>query len=211
LHQKNKKLSAYYKNKLKKLWDDYLIYGAYPKIALENNISVKKILLEEIGSSYIKKDITEANIINADKYFFLLKILAAQTGNLVNTQELSNTLNMARKTVEEYLYVIKKSYQAALIKPFYKNFRKELTKMPKIYFYDLGLRNFFLNDYNQIDKRFDKGAYLENIVFVELLKQVKNVDKIKSWRTQDKKEIDFIVENKAIEVKFDSKKKKEKQ
>ena len=195
--------SVYYKKRLLKLWEIYLRYGGYPKIALTEDESVKKILLEEIGSSYVKKDIFDAGIKNADKYFSLLKILAQQTGQLVNSQEIANTLQMSNKTTEEYLYTIKKSYQVAFIKPFYSNVRKELTKMPKVYFFDLGLRNFFLNDYNPIEKRIDKGAYLENIVFRNFLNQVKNPDKIKFWRTQDKNEVDFIVDKKAFEVKFD--------
>ena len=142
-----------------------MIFGGYPKVALTKDESVKKIMLEEIGSSYIKKDVVDAGIKNTDKYFSLLRILARQTGELVNSQEIAKTLQMANKTIEEYLYVIKKSYQAAFIKPFYTNIRKELIKMPKVYFYDLGLRNFFLNDYQNMDKRTDKGAYLENIVF----------------------------------------------
>ncbi len=201
-YRKNKKLSVYYQKKLSEQWKTYLIFGGYPKVALAKDESAKKIMLEEIGSSYIKKDVVDAGIKNTDKYFSLLKILAGQTGELVNSHELSKTLQMANKTIEEYLYVIKKSYQAAFIKPFYSNIRKELTKMPKIYFYDFGLRNFFLNDYQQIEKRNDRGAYLENIVFKKFLKQTDSLDKIKFWRTQDKNEVDFIIENKAFEVKF---------
>jgi len=166
--------------------------------------------LEDIASSYIKKDIEDAGIKNQDKYFALLTILASQIGNLVNSQELAATLNIARKTVEEYLYVMKKSYQIALIKPFYKNLRKELTKMPKVYFYDLGLRNLLLNNFEPIKKRHDKGAYLENIVFKEFLNKGTNLDTIKFWRTQDKKEVDFVIENQAFEIKFQQDKIKKK-
>ncbi|MFH1890086.1 MAG: ATP-binding protein [Candidatus Kuenenbacteria bacterium] len=211
LKQKNKKLSVYYKNKLKELWNRYLIYGGYPKVVLAEDNDSQRIILEDIVSSYIKKDISDAGIKNTDKYFALLKILASQTGELVNTQELANTLNIAHKTIEEYLYVMKKSYQVAFIKPFYKNARKELTKMPKVYFYDLGLRNFLLSNFDLINKRTDKGAYLENIVFKEFLKQTQDINFINFWRTQDKKEVDFIVEGKnAFEIKFDGVKIKEK-
>lgn len=205
LKQKNQKLSVYYKKELLELWEQYLIYGGYPQIALVKDNEIKKILLEEIGASYVKKDVWEAGIKNIDKYFALLKILASQTGQLVNSQELANILQISHKTVEEYLYVMRKSYQIAIIKPFYRNVRKELTKMPKIYFYDLGLRNVFLNNYNPIDSRSDKGAYLENIIFKEFLRQTKNIDEIKFWRTQDKNEVDFIVNNEAFEVKFETK------
>src|SRR3989338_2855965 len=157
LERKNKKLSVYYKNKLLSLWEEYLIYGGYPKVVLAGSQDIRKAILEEIGSSYIKKDASEAGVKNTDKYFSMLKILAGQVGQLVNSQELSNTLNLAHKTVEEYLGVMKKSYQIALIKPFYKNLRKELTKMPKVFFYDFGLRNFFLGDFSSLAQRKDKG------------------------------------------------------
>ncbi|MBI4650783.1 ATP-binding protein [Candidatus Desantisbacteria bacterium] len=202
LKQKNKKLSFHYKEKILELWNKYIIYGGYPKVVLSEDVDIKKIILDEIGLSYVKKDIMDAGIKNTDKYFSLLKILANQTGQLVNLQELSVTMGIAHKTLEEYLYVMKESYQISFIRPFYKNLRKELTKMPKVYFYDLGLRNFLLNNYNLPDDRSDKGSYLENIVFIECVLQKISPDKIKFWRTLDKKEIDFIIENEAFEIKF---------
>jgi len=205
LLRKDSGSSLYYKEKRLEFWEKYLTYGAYPKVALAESDDMRKIILEELGTSYIKKDIMEAGIKNTDRYFSLLKILAGQSGKLLNSQELANSLGIAHKTVKEYLYVMKKSYQAAFIVPFYKNLRKELTKMPKVYFYDLGLRNFFLHNYDSIKKRGDKGQYLESIAFREFLFQAKRVDKIKFWRTQDKKEIDFIIGNEAYEVKFNLK------
>jgi len=203
--KKGKKLTTYYKNKILEFWEKYLIYGAYPKVALEKDVEIKKIIIEELISSYVKKDVMDAGIKNQSKYFTLLKILASQSGQLVNVQELANTLDMTNKTIKEYLYIISKSYQATFIKPFYKNIRKELTKMPKVYFYDLGLRNFLLGNFEAIKNRENKGAYLENIVFREFLNQEGSFDKIKFWRTQDQKEIDFIVDNNAYEIKFDGK------
>lgn len=205
LKKKKNKLTVYYKEKLNALWKTYLTYGGYPKAVLAETNEFREIIITEIGASYIKKDVFEAGIRNSDKYFALLKILAAQTGQLVNSQELSNTLGIAHKTIEEYLYIIGKTYQAASIKPFYGNTRKELTKMPKIYFYDLGLRNFLLNDYSFIDKRHDKGNYFENICFIEFLRKAGSANNIKFWRTQDKKEVDFIVGKEAFEVKFNLK------
>lgn len=203
LEKRKEKLTIYYKSKITELWKKYITYGGYPKAALAETDEIRKITIEEIANSYIKKDIADAGIRNSEKYFALLKILASQTGQMVNSQELSNTLGMAHKTIEEYLYVIGKSYQSAFIKPFYGNLRKELTKMPKVYFYDLGLRNFFLNNYISIDKRQDKGSYLENIYFIEFLRKTGSTDKIKFWRTQGKNEVDFIVEKEAFEIKFD--------
>lgn len=209
LAEKKHKLSLYYQKRLRSLWREYLMYGGYPKVVLEENEEFKKSLLEEIGISYIKKDIKDAGIRNEEKYFFLLKLLASQTGQLVNSQELANTLGVAHKTILEYLYVMKKSYQISFIRPFYKNLRKELVKMPKVYFNDLGLRNFFLGDYASIDNRSDKGAYLENIAFREFQKEVESISKIKFWRTQNQKEVDFVVNQEAYEIKYNELKQKE--
>ncbi len=204
-------LTAYYKGKLLDAWAKYITYGGYPRVALAESDDQRIAAISEIGGSYVKKDIAEAGIRNSEKYLVLLKLLASQTGQLVNSMELGGTLGITHKTMEEYLYVIAKSYQAAFIKPFHGNMRKELTKMPKVYFYDPGLRNFFLNNFEGIDKRQDKGGYLENLYFTELLRRAGTLDKVRFWRTQDKKEVDFVVEKEAIEVKYDPSKVKRKE
>ena len=202
LDNKGKKLTVSLKDKLKIFWQEYITYGGYPKVVLAETNEMRRMLLEDIGTSYVKKDIVDAGIKNGEKYSTLLKMLAGQVGGLLNSQELSNTLKMAHKTVDKYLYVISKSYHAAFIRPWSTNLRKELTKMPKIYFYDLGLRNFLLGNYDKIDTRLDKGKYSENIAFREFLNRTKNIDEIKFWRTQDKKEIDFIIHDNAFEIKY---------
>ncbi len=209
LSQQGKKISSYYKEKILRYFDEYLRYGAYPRIALSHDAQMKQTLLEEIGTSYIKKDVLESGVRDTEKYFALLKILSSQVGQLVNTQELSNSLRAAHKTIEEYIYTITKSYQAALIRPFYRNVRKELLKMPKVYFYDLGLMNFFKNNFNSIIEREDKGAYLENVFFREALLREGKVDNIKFWRTQNNKEVDFVINDEAYEIKFTNEKHKE--
>jgi uncharacterized protein len=205
-----KKSTVYYAEIIEGLWKEYLIFGGYPKAALAESEEMKKIILEEIGSDYIKKDVFDAGIKNTEKYFALMKVFAGQSGQMVNMRELSDLLDISRLTVDEYVYTMQKSYQIALVRPFFKNIRKELTKMPKVFFYDLGLRNFFLNNFNAIEKREDKGAYLENIVFRELLNTGGKADKIKFWRTKNGSEVDFIAGQKAYEIKFSSKMIKEK-
>lgn len=201
----DKKVPSIYHNRLIELWKEYLSFGSYPEVVLNNDIQIKKTIIEGLALSYIKKDIYEANIKESEKYFHILRILADQTGQLVNANQISNTVNLSVKAVENYLRIMQKSYHLALIKPFYKNLKKELTKMPKIYFYDLGLRNYLINNFNLIDNRPDNGQILENIVFLRFLNHHKK-DGINFWRTQAKNEVDFIVDReKAFEVKFNSK------
>jgi uncharacterized protein len=206
LKQKDKKMTTYYREKLSQLWQEYITFGSYPKVVLSENEELRRINLEEIASSYVKKDIADAGIRNQEKYFALLKILAEQTGSLVNLNELSGTLGIARKTVDEYTYVIGKSYQAAFIKPFFKSFRKELVKMPKCYFFDLGLRNHFLGNFESLENRADKGALAENVFFRELLRRAGRADRIRFWRTQDGREVDFVFGENAWEIKYNSRK-----
>ncbi|EKE21950.1 MAG: hypothetical protein ACD_7C00086G0002 [uncultured bacterium] len=197
------KLSLTDKEKISVYFGEYVIFGGYPKVVL-SVLGEKKEILQEIAFSYIKKDVYEANIKQEETFYKLFKILASQAGNLLNASELAKTLGVSKTTIDNFLYVMQKSFHIVLIRPFYKNMRKELTRMPKVYFADLGLRNFFMNDFGGFEQRGDKGILLENIVFRQLSDKFEG-DEIKFWRTIGKHEIDFIVDEKnALEVKVDS-------
>ena len=202
------KLSLSEKEKISIFYQEYLIYGGYPRVVL-SPLDEKKEILRDIAYSYIKKDIYEANIKQNEIFYKLFKILASQTGSLVNSSEIANTLDVSKSSIDNYLYIMQKSFHINLIKPFFKNIRKELTKMPKIYFSDSGLRNFFISNFNTPEMREDKGIILENAVFRQLIEKYPK-DEIKFWRTTSQNEIDFIVEEKkAFEVKTNPKKIKE--
>ena len=203
IKQNLNKISLSEKKKINLYYREYLIYGGYPRVVL-SNLSQKKEILEDLAYSYIKKDIFEANIKQEDIFYNLMRILASQIGNLVNSSETASTLNVSRSTIEDYLSIMERSFHIKLIHPFYKNLRKEITKMPKVYFIDLGLRNFLLKNLNQFDLREDKGQILENILYRELLEKY-DFSEIKFWRTIQKHEVDFIIgEEIAYEVKVNS-------
>lgn len=201
LAQKNlTKLTLSEKEKVILYYQEYLRWGGYPRVVLAP-VEEKLEILQDIAYSYIKKDIFEANIRQDEVFYKLFKILASQIGNLVNSSELASTLGVSKTSVDNYLYVMQKSFHLLLIKPFFKNIRKELTKMPKVYFFDLGLRNFFKGDFNLFFQREDKGLLLENACLRQLLEKY-NQEEIKFWRTIQKREIDFVVgESQAYEVK----------
>lgn len=197
-----KNIPTLQKANIERLFLEYITFWGYPEIVLMDSVEQKKERLLEYSQDFIKKDIYEANIQDQDKFFNILKILASQCGELVNTNELANTLNISFTTIEKYIYVMQKSFHIALMKPFYTNIRKELSKMPKVYFYDLGMRNAVLRNFDAISNRMDKGQYFENIVWRELVLTYW-VENIKFWRTQSKNEVDFIVnESQAFEAKF---------
>ncbi len=188
------------KEKINLYYREYIIYGGYPRVVLAP-LAEKSDILRDIAYSYIKKDVFEANIRQEEIFYKLFKILAAQIGGLVNASELANTLGVSKSSIDNYLYVMQKSFHIKLINPFYKNVRKELTKMPKIYFLDPGLRNFLIDNFSPYDLRGDKGLLLENAVFRQLVERY-DLNEIKFWRTVQKNEIDFIVKEKeALEVK----------
>jgi len=185
---------------------EYLNYGGYPAVVLENDFTEKRYLLEELKNAYIKRDILESAVEKEGKFYLLLQLLADQIGSLVNKNELANTVQIDGKTIENYLYILQKCYHIQLLRPFYRNVRKELVKMPKVYFNDLGLRNAFLNRFGPINERGDKGALLENYYFLQF-RHSYSIDQIKFWRTTDQQEVDFIIEEsfgkgKAYELKW---------
>jgi predicted AAA+ superfamily ATPase len=201
-----KKTKSIQENLLWGYMDEFMNYGGYPAVVLENNIDEKTEILKEIRDSYIKRDVLESGISDEGKFYRMLMLLASQSGNLLNVNEISNTLKITNATVENYLYVLQKCFHITLVRPFYNNIRKELTKMPKVYINDLGLRNVLINYFSPLEQRADKGAVLENLAF-RLLSERYDQDQIKYWRTADGNEVDFIVETSylkgfAVEVKF---------
>lgn len=201
LNRKNfKNLTLSEKETLNRYYYQYLIYGGYPRVVLAP-LAEKEEILRDIAYSYIKKDILEAGIRQDEVFYKLFRILASQAGGLVNSSELSLTLGVSKTAIDNYLYVMQKSFHLHLISPFFTNVRKELTKMPKVFFLDLGLRNFFLKDFRSYEVRADKGPLLENAAFRQFLENY-DFEEIKFWRTSSGKEVDFVIgEKKAFEVK----------
>lgn len=195
-----RKLSLSEKEKINLFYQEFVVFGGYPRVVL-TPIGEKEEILREVAFSYIKKDILEANIRSTETFYRLFKVLASQVGGLVNSSELASTLGVSKTAVDNYLWLMQKSFHLVFLKPFFKNIRKELTKMPKVYFLDLGLRNFFCGNFQPFLLREDKGPLLENAVFRQLLENY-DFEEIKFWRTTQGKEVDFIVKGcQAYEVK----------
>ena len=187
---------------------DYLVFGGYPDVVLSTSLSERKELLLELRNSYAKKDAQEAGLKHPDLYLRMMKILADQIGSLLNINSLATELGADGKTLQNYLWVMRKSFHVHCPAPFHKRIASELRKMPKLYFADLGLRNSLLNNFSPIGEREDRGELLENYVYLRL-RQKLNEESIKYWRTQNQQEVDFIMQHddgssEAIEVKYSS-------
>ncbi len=188
------------------LINEFATFGSYPKVVLEKDPQIKKELLKELVNSYIKKDINESEISYPEKFLNLLKILSYRIGNLLNKNELSSLIGFSTTTISNYLYIMEKSFHLKLIPPFFSNTKKEISKMPKIFFFDLGLRNYLLNNFSPLQSREDRGSVFENLVFKFLIDSYEN-DIIRFWKKQSGTEVDFVIpsEKKAFEVKLNKK------
>lgn len=189
-------------SELKNLFYEYLLYGGYPKIVLAPEISVKEKYLQQIIDTYIRKDIHDlASIKNVDKFNRLLEVLASQSGNLLNLTEISNTCNLARETVENYLFFLEQTYIIRMIRPFSRNIRSEITKTPKVFFYDTGLMQVLWLKRLQQEVL---GSVFETGIYSELVKLYGN-SQVNFWRTQNKKEIDFVVSLPTAKIPIEAK------
>lgn len=177
-----------------RLIEERIIYGMYPEVIL--NPSEKKPLLKEITRSYLFKDILSYEGIRKPEILEKLLIaLAAQIGSEVSYNELANTVGIDKDTITKYIDILEKAFIVFKLPPFSKNLRTEITKMRKIYFYDTGIRNALINNFNSLQSRSDKGALWENFMISEKLKmnQALGIDvKNYFWRTSQQQEIDYI-------------------
>jgi len=175
---------------LRRLYMEFALYGGYPKIVLTQGSDIKEKYLQQIIDTYVRKDIRDlAEIKDVNKFNRLLETLASQSGNLLNVSELSVTADLARETIERYLLILEQTYILRLVRPFSRNLRAELFKTPKVFFYDTGLMQMLWL------KRLQKeilGPVFETSIFAELVKR-HGPEQVFYWRTQDKKEIDFVV------------------
>jgi predicted AAA+ superfamily ATPase len=189
------------RRELETLFEEYVLYGGYPEVVTRPDIDYKKEILYDILYSYLKKDVKEAGIKDEEKFFNILKLLAAQVSNLLNKSELAQIVGVSQTAVENYLNFLKKTFYISLVSPFFTKAAKEISRMPKIYFLDSGVRNMVLKNFSGLDLRIDKGSLLENAVF-KYFSGSRTFEDVKFWRKKAGAEIDFVVENKAYEVKY---------
>lgn len=192
-----------YPDKALEYLEEYLNFGGYPRVVIAETTEEKRVVIDDIYQSFLEKDMSLLlNIQKTDSLTHLVRVLASQIGNLVNVAELSNTLGLSAQTVKQYLWYLEKTYIVRKITPYFKNVRKEITKAPTYYFIDLGLRNYAINQFGSAT--LSPGGFLfENFVHNSLMSYLKLTSiTIHFWRTQDKAEVDFVLDTalKAIPV-----------
>jgi predicted AAA+ superfamily ATPase len=178
-----------------RLLEYHLRFGMYPGVLASDNPDEA---LLEITKSYLYKDILEYQTVKKpDLLRKLLQALALQIGGEVSYNELGAMLGIDKETVSRYLSLLEQGYVIFHLSPFSRNLRKELGKQRKVYFYDLGIRNALINNFNPLELRQDVGALWENFFISERLKAGHNQRRHPSmyfWRTYDGREIDYLEE-----------------
>ncbi len=173
-----------------------LIYGSYPQVVMEPNQKEKRHILENIRNGYLLKDILQLDNIKDSLFVMnLLRMLAFQVGNDVSLNELANNLGTTVKTIQRYLEILEKTFIIIRLMGFSRNLRKEITKSPRFYFWDNGIRNAVISNFNSIEIRDDTGKLWENYCISERIKKQVYLDSFSNfyfWRTYDQQEIDLV-------------------
>ncbi|MFA6637127.1 MAG: ATP-binding protein [Candidatus Omnitrophota bacterium] len=193
-----------------------LIYGSYPEIVLMEDDTARSLYLKELISSALYRDILEIDgVRHSDKLVRILQLLAFQIGKEVSCSEIGLQVGMSKNTVDRYLDLLEKCFVIFRLRGFSRNLRKEISKNPRYYFYDNGVRNALVSNFNPLALRDDIGMLWENYVIIERIKKQEYTGILSNnyfWRTYDRKEIDLIEEREGklfgYEIKWSARKQK---
>lgn len=185
-----------------------IVYGYYPEVVMNDGNEVE--ILKLLTDAYLYKDILSwENIKHPDKLQTLLRALAYQVGSQVSYNELSQMCSLDNKTVERYISLLEQCYIIFRLPSYSRNHRHELKASRKIYFYDNGIRNALIANYNAPEIRQDIGALWENFVIAERMKNNEYGRRWVNryfWRTKQQQEIDYLEESggmlHAFEIKW---------
>lgn len=190
-----------------------IVYGMYPEVILSG--AEEREVIDLLTQSYLFKDVLAyTGVRKPDVLSKLLQALALQIGSEVSYNELSKLLGIDKNTVNKYIDILEKSFIIFQLSSFSRNLRNEIKNSKKIYFYDTGIRNAIINNFNSLDLRTDKGALWENFLISERKKYNSYHRQYYNqyfWRTTSQKEIDLIEEKNgeiwAYEFKWGTKEK----
>src|SRR3989338_11052229 len=193
--------------------EERLIYGSYPEVFSFNGELEKSKYLQNLVDTYLYKDLLEfGDIRNSSKIHDLLKLLSFQIGNQVSLSELGSSLELNKATVDRYIDLLEKSFIIFRLSGFSRNLRKEVTKMDKIFFCDIGVRNAVIGNLNFIKDPDDVGKLWENFLIIERMKKKAYQGTLGAhyfWRLTSGAELDMVEEENGkltgFEFKFSSK------
>ena len=184
---------------------EFMIFGSYPEVVLTPKPEDKIKILNSIFDLYVKKDLVEylnvSKILNVKR---LIEILSVNHGQKIKYEELAQICSIKEYEVKNYIEILQETFLIKVVRPYFTNKNKEIVKIPKIYFVDPGVRNYFLNNFAETEIRNDGGFLLEGFVLSEMVKA--GNENIKYWQDKNKREVDFIIDNIheqiPVEIKF---------
>ncbi len=181
--------------KLQTEFEQYLIYGGYPRILLTQQIEKKKQILNEIYTSYIQKDISDfLKIENISGFNKLIQFIALTSGQVINKSDICLKTSLSHHTMDKYIQALQDTFIIETVQPYFTNKIKEIIKNPKLYFLDPGIRNLAISNFNPTLIRQDTGFLQETFLFRELKSFYNNYRILKFWRTKVGAEVDFIID-----------------
>lgn len=191
-------LSVYNRFELREKLAEFLVFGSYPEVLQARTFNERVSVLTELVNSYLLKDIFAFDRVkNSRALLDLLKLLAFQVGGEVSVNELASQLGADVKTLQRYLDLLEKAFVILRAGGFSRNLRKEVTGKSKYYFWDNGIRNAIIAQFNGLEQRNDLGALWENFMFTERMKYRAYLPLYANayfWRTYDQQEIDLVEE-----------------
>lgn len=194
--------------------ESLLIYGSYPEVFLEESFDMKLAKIKHIVSNYFYIDAMKfQNMKNSETVLKLLQALALQIGQEVSFNELANLVGVSKQLVSQFIDILEKVFVVFRLPPLSRNLRQEINRSRKIYFYDLGVRNALINNFNRLSLRNDVGGLWENFVISEFRKKQfwpANKNNSFFWRTYDGAEVDLVEEEGGFLRGFEIKWKKDK-
>lgn len=187
--------------------NEFFVWGGYPEVTLTETQEGKQTVLKDIFDLYLRKDIVEyLKIEKVRSVKILLEQLAVNHGAQTNFNKYANRAGIDVKTAQNYTEIFSETFLLHIARPFFVNKNKEITKMPKVYFLDNGVRNYFINNFTAMEKRADAGVLLESYVIGELIKTGTPKEQIKYYRDKQKHEVDIIIDSVSrqmpIEIKY---------
>ena len=197
------------KTRTEKFLQEYMQFGGYPRVIIEDELREKERVINEIFESYLERDISYLlSVERVDAFRGLIKIFAEQAGKMINYTELSSTLGISLPTIKNYIAYAEKTFVIRRAYPYFRNARKEITKSPIVYFYDVGLRNYARGVFGKTLSSSDGGFVFQNFIANELrnIRAPSSGGDTRFWRSKDGAEVDIISELNGeiipIEVKY---------
>lgn len=190
------------------LLDEYLSFGGYPRVVLEESVGEKRKIIAELYQSYLERDIVHLlGVQKTDRFTALTRLMASQIGQLATISEIANMLNITIATVNNYLWYMEKTFLLHKVTPYFRNIRKELTKTPVYYFYDLGMRNYALGSFGGTPASpSESGFVFQNFIHLLLREKISDTsNQIHHWRTTNKAEVDFVLDKNTEAIPIEAK------